>query len=357
MAITGEISPTQHQNSLISPLHLAVSVSNPNSWQTELANSVRTVEELCKRLNLDSGFHANIANPHFPVLVPESYLKRIEPGNPNDPLLRQVLPTTDELTSKSGFTSDPVGDQKAQIGPGLLQKYAGRALLVVTGTCAIHCRYCFRKDYPYESGPKSLTQWEPALDAIRADESLTEIILSGGDPLILNDQRLGQLVQKLAEFPHLKRLRIHSRLPIVLPSRITDSLIELLNSTRLQPIVVVHANHPNELRDDCETALRRLVRSGIPVLNQAVLLKNVNDDVETLAELCERSVNLGVMSYYLHQLDRVTGTSHFEVDVAVGNELIRKLRVRLPGYAVPKYVHEVAGASSKLPLDLIPQAE
>ena len=353
MAVTGEISPQLDQLALMEQFGTEFSTPKFPTWQSELAAAVRTIHELCERLEiaLPSGFLPAVR--HFPVLVPESFLKRMEPGNPHDPLLRQVLPSPEEFTQKEGFTNDPVGDLNAELAPGLLQKYQGRALLVVTGTCAVHCRYCFRKEYPYEAAPKSIAQWQPAIDAIHADRSLREVILSGGDPLILNDQRLGQLIQQLAEIPHLRRLRIHSRLPVVLPSRITATLLDSLNACRLQPIMVVHANHPQELENDCGAALQKIVRSGIPVLNQAVLLKGVNDDIETLTELCENCINLGIIPYYLHQLDRVTGTSHFEVDVSLGQRLMAELRDRLPGYAIPRYVHEVAGATSKLPLDLI----
>jgi len=213
----------------------------------------------------------------------------------------------------------------------------------------VHCRYCFRREYPYGDEPRRLDDWLPALDEIATDNSLHEIILSGGDPLMLTDARLNVLIDRLAKVPHLRRLRIHSRLPIVLPERITDSLIALLRGTSLAPIMVVHANHPREIADDCRDTLARLVRSGITTLNQAVLLRGVNDDVDVLAELCERLVNLGVLPYYLHQLDRVRGAAHFEVDESVGRALIRSLRERLPGYAVPRYVREVAREGYKIP--------
>jgi EF-P beta-lysylation protein EpmB len=293
---------------------------------------------------------AHRASRLFPLLVPRSYLARIEPGNPGDPLLRQVLPLDAETQNVQGFVPDPLDEAEAHAAPGLLQKYAGRALMIAAGSCAVHCRYCFRRDFPYGQEPRRLDDWEPAFAAINADDTLREIILSGGDPLMLTDRRLATLCQRLDGAAHLRRLRIHTRLPIVLPDRVTDGLVELLVGTRLTPVVVVHANHPQELQDDCATALRKLVRSGIPVLNQAVLLRGVNDSVEALCALCERLVELGVMPYYLHQLDRVAGAAHFEVSEERGLELITELRKRLPGYAVPKYVREIPGEASKTPL-------
>jgi EF-P beta-lysylation protein EpmB len=290
------------------------------------------------------------ATRSFPLLVPRSYLARMIPGDPHDPLLRQVLPVADEQTVVAGFVNDAVDDDAARKAPGLLQKYQGRVLLIAAGSCAINCRYCFRRHYPYGEEPKRLDDWAPALAAIEQDTSICEVILSGGDPLMLPDERLSQLVGRLDAIEHLTRLRIHSRLPIVLPDRVNPEMLDTLRSSRLQPVMVVHANHPNEIAGDCAEALRTLVRSGIPTLNQAVLLRGVNDSVDTLAALCERLVDLGVMPYYLHLLDRVAGTAHFEVSESAGRLLIEELRERLPGYAVPQLVREVAGEPSKTPI-------
>lgn len=322
------------------------------SWPRELAVAIRDPDALIERLQLPEECRgpAHHAAKLFPLMVTESFLARMRPGDPHDPLLRQVLPLDAEFDEAPGFTADAVGDHAAQIAPGLLQKYAGRALMIATGACAIHCRYCFRRHFPYGAAPRKLDDWEPALAAIRADDSLREILLSGGDPLMLTDGRLSDLIDRLAEIPHLTRLRIHSRLPIVLPSRVTDELLEILTSCRLTTIMVVHANHGGELAGACGTALRKLVRAGIPTLNQAVLLRGVNDDVDTLAELCEELVNFGVLPYYLHQLDRVQGAAHFEVAESTGRALIAELRRRLPGYAVPEFVREIPGASHKTPL-------
>jgi EF-P beta-lysylation protein EpmB len=324
----------------------------PSSWQRELAAAIRDPDVLIDRLGLPDKIRepARRAAELFPVMATESYLARMRPGDLHDPLLRQVLPLDAEFTEAPGFVPDAVGDSEAQLAPGLLQKYAGRALLIATGACAIHCRYCFRRHFPYGEAPRKLDDWEPALATLRADKSIHEIILSGGDPLMLTDRRLGELIDLLAEIPHLRRLRIHSRLPIVLPSRVTEELIDLLRATRLAPIMVVHANHGGEIASDCGAALRKLVCAGIPTLNQAVLLRGVNDDADVLTELCERLIKLGVMPYYLHQLDRVSGAAHFEVVEEFGRNLIAELRRRLPGYAVPRYVREDAGAAHKTPM-------
>ncbi len=321
-------------------------------WHRQLAESYRDPRDLVHRLGLPEGViePARQAAGSFPLMVPESFLARMKPGDPDDPLLRQVLPVQDELDEQPGFLSDPVDDAAAHRAPGLLQKYAGRALLIATGSCAVHCRYCFRREFPYHEYPRRLDDWEPALEVLAEDRSIHEVILSGGDPLMLTDARLSAFMDCLKELPHIRRLRVHSRLPIVLPSRVTDDLIGLMRSSRLTPIFVVHANHPREIVGDCREALVRLVQSGITTLNQAVLLRGINDDAEVLTELCERLIDIGVMPYYLHQLDRVRGASHFEVDEVRGLALIDELRRRLPGYAVPRYVRELASEPFKRPI-------
>lgn len=325
-------------------------VSKEESWQQELGQSIRSAAVLCERLGLKTQVAEAIVDSPFPVLVPESFFRRMEYGNPHDPLLRQVLPVAAENETVDGFQSDPVGDLPARKEQGLLQKYQGRVLLVMNGTCAVHCRYCFRRDYPYTDGPKSLQDWEPAFAVIAADPTIREVIFSGGDPLMMSDARLSEFIRRIAEIEHVQRLRIHSRLPVVLPVRVTSTLLDHLTTTRLQPIFVVHANHPAELVGDCAIAVQRIVQSGIPVLNQAVLLRGVNDSVDVLARLCERCVDLGAIPYYLHQLDRVSGAAHFEVPQEQGLALVEQLRTRLPGYAVPRYVQELPGELSKTPL-------
>jgi L-lysine 2,3-aminomutase len=343
-------SPRPSQESVID---LQIEIPpRPSTWQQELADAVRDPDILIDRLGLPDSLRAGArrAAKLFPLFVTDSFLRRMRPADPRDPLLLQVLPLGDETQSPQEFTADPLGEASAHRAAGLLQKYTGRALMIATGACAIHCRYCFRRSFPYGDEPRRLADWEPAIDHLRADRSIREIILSGGDPLMLSDARLSEIIARLDQIPHLDRLRIHTRLPIVLPSRVTGRLLELLRSTRMTPIVVVHANHPAEVVGDCRDALRELVTGGLTVLNQSVLLAGINDAVASLAELSLRLINVGVIPYYLHQLDRVTGTAHFAVAESRGLELIEALRDRLPGYAVPQYVREVPGEQHKMPL-------
>jgi EF-P beta-lysylation protein EpmB len=322
------------------------------SWQESIRRAVRDPEELWRLLDLPASLlpAARRAAALFPLFAPREYIARMRPGDPSDPLLRQVAPLGEELLAATGFSADPVADAAAEIVPGLLQKYRTRALVVTTGVCAVHCRYCFRRHYPYDELPRSIDEWEAALDAIAADPSLDEVILSGGDPLMLTDARLAELAARLAAIPHITRLRVHTRLPIVIPSRVCEALLSWLRGSRLTPIVVVHANHAAELDDDVAAALARLADAGIVLLNQSVLLRGINDDADALTNLCRRLVDLRVMPYYLHQLDRVAGAAHFEVPPEQGRGLVEELQRRLPGYAVPRYVQEVPGAESKLPM-------
>ena len=323
--------------------------SAPVTWQQALARAVRDPSVLCHRLGLDATCQrrAKRAADLFPLRVPHEYIARMQPGDPSDPLLRQVLPLDEELHVAGGYTNDPVGDAAAALEPGLLQKYSGRALLITTGVCAVHCRYCFRRHFPYAEMPRSPAAWRPGLEHIAADRTIHEVILSGGDPLTLADRTLEQLATAIQQIPHVRRLRVHTRLPIMIPQRVGDELLDWLCGTRLAPVMVVHANHPAEIDDAVAAALQRLVDAGVPVLNQSVLLRGVNDNVDVLAELSERLVDLRVMPYYLHQLDRVTGAAHFEVPPDEGRRMIASLRARLPGYAVPRYVQERQGELSK----------
>ena len=274
----------------------------------------------------------------------------MRPGDPLDPLLLQVLPQAAELLPVDGFREDPLEERDCHVAPGLLQKYAGRALLITTGSCPVHCRYCFRRHFAYAEEPSRLEEWRPALEAIAADPKVHEVLLSGGDPLMLQNSRLTELCGALDAVPHVRRVRVHTRMPIVLPERVTPGLIELFSLRRTTTIVVIHLNHPNEIADDSKRALREMVDAGIPVLSQSVLLSGVNDTAAVLAELFERLVDLGVMPYYLHQLDPVRGAAHFETDVERGRQIVAELRQRLPGYAVPRFVRETPGERHKVPL-------
>ena len=341
----------QNSMSILTGLSESVRPVSPETgWQSELRQAVRSAVELCRRLELPQEWASKAAAgaEDFPIFVPPSYLARIRRGDLDDPLLRQVLPVDAESNVAEGFTLDPVDDASATLGPGVLQKYTGRALLITTGACAVHCRYCFRRHFPYEESPHSEAAWDQALASIAADDTLHEVILSGGDPLMLVDSRLASLVEKIAAISHVSRLRIHTRLPIMIPSRVTDELISWLTSSRLTPVMVIHANHAQELDDEVAHSLSRLQKAGVMLLNQAVLLRSVNDTVDAQAELGERLIAIGVVPYYLHQLDRVQGAAHFEVPIDEGREILAVLRARLPGYAVPRYVQEVAGELSKI---------
>ena len=322
------------------------------SWQKSLSQAIRTLPELLEKLQIPPDLLGipQESFKNFPLLVTRSYLNRMEKGNPNDPLLLQVLPSENELTSPPEFKTDALEEGDSHFEKGLLKKYQHRALMITTGTCAIHCRYCFRKHYSYLDEPRQWEDWLPAFEAIKNDSSIHEIILSGGDPLILSNSRIQKILQQLEQIPHVKRLRIHTRIPVVLPDRIEPEFLELLTSSRLTTFMVIHANHHNELQYDANEAIQKIVGSGIPVLNQAVLLNGINDSKEIQFQLCESLINLGVIPYYLHQLDKVKGTAHFETNVNLGKEIITYLRENLPGYAVPQYVREIPGEKNKTPL-------
>ncbi|MCA9229272.1 MAG: EF-P beta-lysylation protein EpmB [Planctomycetales bacterium] len=314
-----------------------------------MRDAVREAGELCRRLRLSPDLASAAASGagQFSIFVPPSYLSRIRPGDPRDPLLRQVMPVVDEAVVVPNFTTDPVGDSAASLRPGVLKKYIGRALLITTGACAVHCRYCFRRHFSYEEIPHSDAAWDSALTTIAEDPSITEVILSGGDPLMLVDFRLAALADKIAAIPHVQRLRIHTRLPIMIPSRVTKELIVWLTSSRLTPVVVIHANHAQEIDNDVAQSLAPLRQAGVMLLNQAVLLRGINDSTAALKDLSERLLEISVVPYYLHQLDRVAGAAHFEVPITQGRQIMQELRALLPGYAIPRYVQEVAGMPNK----------
>ncbi len=317
-------------------------------WQTAMRLAIRSATELRKRLGLPLGDdETQAAERDFPTFVSLEFLSRIEPGNLDDPLLRQVLASPDETLSVAGFSADPVGDGSATVTAGLIQKYARRALVVATGVCGLHCRYCFRRQFDYSTAVGDGEPWQTAIEALRNRGDVDEVILSGGDPLTLSDSKLNRLISAIETIPHVKRLRIHSRMPIVIPQRVTAELIGRLRNSRLTVWMVVHCNHVAEIDAAVETSIGRMIDAGIPVLNQAVLLRQVNDNVDSLESLCRRLVDLRVQPYYLHQLDRVAGAAHFEVPIELGTSITEQLRERLPGYAMPQYVIEEAGKKSK----------
>lgn len=323
-------------------------------WQRQLQQAPLTPAELLAKLGLTrqglENPQAPAARQPFPLRVPPAYLARIRPNDPDDPLLRQILPRAEENQNRPGFSDDPVGDRAAEKRPGLLHKYHGRVLLTLTGACAIHCRYCFRRHFPYADSNPSRGQWQATLDYIRSDDSIREVIFSGGDPLTLSDARLAEMATALSDIPHLKRLRVHSRLPLVLPDRITDDLLEWLTGSHLQAVMVVHCNHANEIGIEAGAALQRLHERGVHLLNQSVLLAGVNDRADALINLSETLFENHVLPYYLHRLDPVTGAAHFEVGDERARELMDAMLCALPGYLVPRLVREVSGAPYKMPL-------
>jgi EF-P beta-lysylation protein EpmB len=326
----------------------------PPGWQQLWREAVREPRELLSLLGLDglAGRVSDAATTQFPLRVPRGFIERMRHGDPHDPLLRQVLPLDDEDRIVPGFELDAVGDTAARAASGVIRKYRGRALLVATGSCAIHCRYCFRRHFPYAEETAAAGGWRDAVGLIAADASIDEVILSGGDPLSLATSKLAELTDALAAIPHLKRLRIHTRLPTVLPERVDAALLAWLGKLPWPVTIVVHVNHANEFDAKVDAALAALrgagaASKGIVLLNQAVLLRGVNDSVDALVDLSERSFAAGVLPYYLHQLDRVAGAAHFEVEDARARSLHAGVATRLSGYLVPRLVREVAGDPGK----------
>ncbi|CAK0782179.1 lysine 2,3-aminomutase [Gammaproteobacteria bacterium] len=322
-------------------------------WQDDMADAFRETIVFLKTLDLTDprlAHEAIRAATAFPLRVPRAFATRMASGNPHDPLLRQVLPLAQELEVTPGFAADPVGDLAATPVPGLIHKYHGRVLIITTGVCPVHCRYCFRRHFPYADQWAAQDRWPAIRDYLIHRPEIREVILSGGDPLTLSDRRLGQWVKDLAELPQITRLRLHTRVPVVLPRRITAPLTETLNSSRLPIVVVIHCNHPDELGEDACQALNRLKSAGMLLLNQSVLLRGINDQVDILATLSEKLMATGVLPYYLHRLDPVAGASHFQVSDLDAANLLKALATQLPGYLVPRWVREDPGADSKQPL-------
>lgn len=329
-----------------------MSAIESDDWQRELANATRDAASLFKRLGLDESEldHAQYAARDFRLLATESYISRMRHGDANDPLLLQVLPQAAELIEQPGFVSDPCEDLPAAVTPGLLHKYRGRALLVATGACAVHCRYCFRRHFPYQDENPASGDWNAALNWLQQAEDIHEVILSGGDPLVLADRKLTELLHRLEQIPHLDTLRIHTRLPIVLPSRVNVALCRTLKASRLNCVVVLHANHANEIDSEVEQACAELRTAGATLLNQSVLLAAINDDEDSLVALSKRLFEVGALPYYLHQLDKVQGSAHFQVSDSKAKRLMRDIHARLPGYLLPRLVQEVPGQSGKTPI-------
>lgn len=332
------------------PLSGQIPVS-AHDWQSQLRDVITSRAELLDVLGLtekDVGL-SDGACKDFPLKVPRSFVRRMQPGDPHDPLLLQVLSSAQEMIDTPGYDPDPVGENGTTIPQrGIIQKYHGRALLIVSGGCAVNCRYCFRRHFPYNENQNSREQWHEALQYIRNEPSIDEVILSGGDPLVATDEQLQQLVERIASITHVKRLRIHSRLPVVIPERVTACLLQAITQTRLQTIMVIHCNHAREIDDAVSGALLKLREHNVTTLNQAVLLKGVNDSVEAQVALNRALFDTGTLPYYLHLLDKVQGAAHFDIPESKAHQVMAGVTASLPGYMVPKLVREVAGADAKV---------
>ncbi len=321
-------------------------------WQKSMAEAITAPSDLIAQLALDPALlpAAEVATEKFSLKVPKRYVDLMKKGDIADPLLRQVLPLDRELIQQDGFSDDPVGDSHAAIGGGILHKYHGRALLLTTAACAIHCRFCFRRNFSYGDHLANPANWHKAAAYIESHSEINEVILSGGDPFMMSDQRLSELIQLISKIKHVERLRIHSRMIVILPERITPPLLELFAESRLKIVLVTHCNHSSEVVSDLADRVKQLTHAGVTLLNQTVLLRGVNDTSTLLAELSEQLFSIGILPYYLHLLDRAQGTAHFEVSDGKALQLYQQLLNQLPGYLVPRVVREVAGEGAKQPL-------
>lgn len=322
-------------------------------WQRLLIEAITDPYELLNLLELDTKFFSFYEDKKFKLRVPRGFVSRMRRGDFNDPLLRQVLPCIEESYSVPGFHVDPLHEARSNHSPGLLHKYKGRVLLILTGACAVHCRYCFRRHFPYSNNMLNQENLKKIIDYVSNDRSIQEIILSGGDPLVINDDRLYRIIEKIEKIKHIKTLRIHSRLPVVLPERITQALLTSLTQTRLKVVMVIHSNHPNEIDSDVRIAMKKLQEQKIVLLNQSVLLRGVNDSASVLSKLSETLFDIGVLPYYLHLLDKVAGSAHFDVDESIARALVFEMMQQLPGYLVPKLVRENSQLSSKEPISIL----
>ena len=324
-----------------------------SNWQKEIAASFTSPESLLKYLELPLEDYAEDvkARQLFPMRVPKSFAARMTKKNPADPLFLQVFTQKDEFESPNNYSVDPL-DEQQNTTPGVLHKYHNRLLLLIRGGCAVNCRYCFRRHFPYSDNQLSTSQWQGPLDYIRANPQLDEVIYSGGDPLMAKDDFLAWLTEQIAAIPHIKRIRIHTRLPVVIPSRITPELIKWFTSTRLQPVMVLHINHANEIDQALQTRIQALKQAGVTLLNQGVLLKNINDSADAQIALNEKLFESGVLPYYLHMFDKVKGAAHFDINDDVATAIMAEVIRRQPGYLVPKLVREIGGQPGKTPIDL-----
>ncbi|MCM2678423.1 EF-P beta-lysylation protein EpmB [Echinimonas agarilytica] len=322
-------------------------------WQWQLKHAITTPEQLLAALSINPEQLSDqgLARRLFPLRVPRAFVEKMVPGDIHDPLFRQVWPDAQEFIDAPGYVADPL-QEHGSATPGLIHKYKSRVLLVVRGGCAINCRYCFRRHFPYAENKPGEHRWQDALSHIANHSEINEVILSGGDPLMANDQQLFNLLNSLEQIPHLKRIRIHSRMPVVIPERLTDALKQRLANARLKTILVLHVNHANEIDDRLSKRLLEWKKAGIWLLNQAVILKGINDSVAAQVDLSEALFDGGIQPYYLHAFDPVSGAAHFDVDDDTARQICQGMLAELPGFLVPKLVREIPDRSSKTPLDL-----
>ncbi|ENV16883.1 EF-P beta-lysylation protein EpmB [Acinetobacter guillouiae] len=323
------------------------------NWQSQLSDLITDPLELLEILELSKAqllSGAILASGQFKLRVPRAFVRKMEIGNPLDPLLLQVLPHHLEMEEHEGFVTDPLDEEQANQIPGVLHKYKSRFLLTLTGACAVHCRYCFRRHFPYQENLPKNEDWLNIKGYLEAHPEINEVILSGGDPLTLSNRKLATWIERLESLSQIKILRIHSRVPIVIPERIDEELVSLLKNSRLRVILVVHSNHPAELDNLTSAKLSHLAKQNILVLNQAVLLKGVNDSAQTLVNLSQRLFEAQILPYYLHVLDKVKGAHHFDLGAEKIDQIYKDVLASLPGYLVPKLVREVAGENNKTPL-------
>jgi len=323
------------------------------SWQKELSNVVTDPKKLLEMLEIDSkGYlqHFN-ARTLFPVRVPRPFIASMKKGDFNDPLLKQVMPLSNEFIISKGYSTDPL-EEHDTVAEGLLHKYKHRVLMIVKSGCAVNCRYCFRRHFPYADNSPSKNSWQAALTYITNHPEINEVIFSGGDPLMASDEHLLWLIEQIEAIKHVTRLRIHSRLPVVIPQRITTGLVSALTNTRLKTTVVLHVNHPNEISNNVKQMIEKLRDARIPLFNQSVLLKGINDNAHVLCKLSETLFDSGIQPYYLHMFDPVQGVAHFDIDENQAKEIVREMMEILPGFLMPKLVREIAGEANKTPINL-----
>ncbi|OUS26784.1 EF-P beta-lysylation protein EpmB [Gammaproteobacteria bacterium 45_16_T64] len=332
-----------------------IATCQTEDWQNQLSTAFTSVNSLLEHLQIPKSQYPEWiqAEKDFPLRVPRAFVNKMSKGDINDPLLKQVLPLPLETLDIDGYVEDPLQELTANPIKGLLHKYRSRVLVILGSACAIHCRYCFRRHFPYQDNGISTKEMSLIIDYVGQNTDINEVILSGGDPLVTNNTRLSRLIKALEQIPHLRRIRFHTRTPVVIPERIDKEFIDILSQTRLQVLMVLHCNHAHEIDDLFTNAMAQLKNAGVTLLNQSVLLKGINDTPEALIELSESLFTAHILPYYLHLLDPVAGASHFDVNESIGKSLITTLLSALPGYLVPKLVREEAHRTSKTPISIL----